>query len=128
MRLDIKTRQQDLKYALAKRPLTNADIFMFNIPISCGETKSCSYSAIEVIKDGYATYTKYNSTPLSLKTPNVVVVFSNELPSLHQLSKDRWCLYDINANDDLMSLLANRVNGSDYLKQVEEAKKKGQLM
>ncbi len=126
VRLDLKTRQQDLMHALAKRPLTNADIFMFNMPRSCGESKSCSYSAIEGIKDGYATSTKYSSTPLSFKTPNVVVVFSNELPSPHQLSKDRWCLYDINTKEELISLLAN--NGSDYLKQVEEAKKKSQLM
>ena len=127
VRLDIKARKQDLMHALAKRPLTNADIFLFNMPRSCGETKSCSYGAIEGIKDGYATSTKYTSTVLSFKTPNVVVVFSNELPRPHQLSKDRLCLFDINANDDLISLLANRVNGSDYLKQVEEAKKKGQL-
>ena len=47
VRLDIKARQQDLMHALAKRPLTNTDIFLFNMPRSFGETKSCSYGAIE---------------------------------------------------------------------------------
>ena len=123
MRLDIRAKQQDILHALTKRPLTNADVFLFNMPCSFGEIKDCCYTAIEGIKDGYATSMKYHTTPVQFKTPNVVVVFSNELPIANRLSKDRWCVFDINAKGNLETV--NAVKGCDYVKRVEEAKRRG---
>jgi hypothetical protein len=38
---------------------------------------------------------------LEEKTPNIVVVFSNEAPEVKQLSKDRWKIFQIR-DDDLL--------------------------
>ena len=38
-----------------------------------------------------------NLTPRNKKfhTPNIIVVFSNEMPDVDQLSKDRWKIFQI---------------------------------
>ena len=51
------------------------------------------YGFIEEIKDGNAVSTKYNSSVLDIKIPNTVVVFSNELPDITRMSRDRWTVY-----------------------------------
>ena len=89
-RFDLKNRAQDIFHALSARPLTSTDIFLFNVPRSNDSVNECSYSVMEAIKDGCATSTKYNSTPLRFKTPNTVMVFSNTPPDAKQLSTDRW--------------------------------------
>ena len=56
VRMDLKTRQQDLFHALSRRPLCTADIFLFNVPRSSEENDFCSYSTLESIKDGIGTF------------------------------------------------------------------------
>ena len=92
-RLDLRNRPCDVLHALAKRPLASTDVFLFNLTRPADKNDVVSYAVIESIKDGYATTTKYNSTVIRFKTPNVVAVFANEYPDFSQLSLDRWtCL------------------------------------
>ena len=94
-RSDLRNRPGDVLHALAKRPLTSTDIFLFNLTRANEKEDAVSYTVIESLKDGYATTTKYNSTVIRFKTPNVVAVFANELPDFSQLSLDRWTCYVI---------------------------------
>ena len=43
-----------------------------------------------MIKDGYASAPKFQGTLLRIKTPNLVIVFSNRKPRMNSLSLDRW--------------------------------------
>ena len=45
---------------------------------------------LEMIKDGYASAPKFQGALLRIKTPNMVIVFSNREPRMHSLSFDRW--------------------------------------
>jgi len=55
------------------------------------------YSGIEVIKNGVA-YDKRNYPKKSRFTRPRVFVFTNELPRLDLMSKDRWVIHTINEN------------------------------
>ena len=82
-------KTSNVPYALAKRPLSSIDIFLFNAPRAINN-EVCNYGVLEAIKDGIAVSSKYNSDVLHFKVPNVVVVFSNARPKMKQLSRDRW--------------------------------------
>ena len=102
-RSDLRNRPGDALHALAKRPLTSTDVFLFNLTRAKENDDAVSYSVIESIKDGYATTTKYNSTVIRFKTLNVVAVFANELPDFSQLSLDRWTCYVISTSGERMT-------------------------
>ena len=53
------------------------------------------YSLLEMIKDGYASASKFQGALLRIKTPNMVVVFSNREPRMHSLSLDLWKVFSI---------------------------------
>ena len=42
---------------------------------------------------------KFDSKELKFHTPNTIVVFSNEMPDVDQLSKDRWKIFQIRDED-----------------------------
>ena len=42
----------------------------------------------------------YNSKQLKFKTPNILVLFSNNMPLTYKMSHDRWMIYKI-INDNL---------------------------
>ena len=67
---------------------------MFNEPRAV-TYESCNYSILDSIKDGTAVSSKYNNDVMRFKIPNVVVVFSNHIPSTKELSKDRWKIFRI---------------------------------
>jgi len=96
-RLDLRNKTSNILYALSKRPLQTTDIFLFNDTRACGETDQ-NYGVLEHIKDGCATSSKYNSNVLTFKTPNTVIVFSNNSPRTSHLSADRWRVYAIKEN------------------------------
>lgn len=52
------------------------------------------FSGIEYLKDGYAYDKRYHGKERYFDSPNIVV-FSNRLPNLHYLSRDRWKLWTI---------------------------------
>ena len=75
------------------------DIFVFNIPRSF-KIEYIPYTLFEDIKDGQAISAKYDSKVLNFKTPNILMIFSNEQPFTTKVSKDRWSRYKI-VNDEL---------------------------
>ena len=91
---------EPILHTLSKRTLALMDIFVFNIPRSF-DKRYVPYTLFEKIKDGQAISTKYDSKVLSFKTPNILMVFSNEEPCTTQVSIDRWTIYKI-VNDELV--------------------------
>lgn len=59
------------------------------------------YSGIEVIKNGVAFDKRYNPTKIRFNRPNIVV-FTNELPCLDLMSMDRWVLWTIDLDFELI--------------------------
>ena len=51
------------------------------------------------IKNGRTVAAKFDSKELKFKTPNTLVVFSNEKPDVKELSKDRWKIFWIRDGD-----------------------------
>ena len=94
VRLDLKMKTSNVLHVLTKRPLSTTDIFLFNEPRAVTH-ESCNYSILESIKDGTAVSSKYNNDVMRFKIPNIVVVFSNHMPSTKELSKDRWKIFRI---------------------------------
>ena len=96
--MDIKAKNSSLCHALRKRSLATSDIFLFNV----GKAKTeadVNYEVLEKIKDGQIFASKYDSTELQFKTPNIVVVFSNDRPKIKQLALDRWKIFIIQDNE-----------------------------
>ena len=94
VRIHLKMKIANVIHALTKQPLSTKDMFLFNEPRSTSH-ELCNYSILESIKDGSAVSSKYNNDVLRFKIPNVVVVFSNQMPNTGQLSKDRWKIFRI---------------------------------
>ena len=95
VRLDFKSKVNDIYLTLFKRPLSKTDIFMFNDGRSSTEDMKPCYPVLEAIKDGSAINGKYQSDVVRFKTPNIVIVFSNVDPDIMQLSRDRWQIFNI---------------------------------
>ena len=98
VRLDFKSKANDIYLALSKRPLATTEIFLFNDSRSASDDVMPCYPALEAIKDGTAISGKYNSEVVRFKTPNTVIVFSNTDPDVKQLSRDRWQIFNIEAD------------------------------
>ena len=96
-RFDITNKTADLLHIMTRCSLATTDIFLFNQQ-RCISSEDCCYSLLEMIKDGYASSPKFHGTLLRIKTPNVVVVFSNHDPIVCALSKDRWKILFITKN------------------------------
>ena len=96
-RFDITNKTADLLHIMRQSALATTDIFLFNQQ-RCISSEDCCYSLLEMIKDGYASAPKFHGTLLRIKTPNVVVVFSNHDPIVRAFSKDRWKILFINKN------------------------------
>ena len=94
----IKKSSQGILHTLSKQVLPLIDVFMFNIPRSFSRM-DVPYELLEEIKDGNAVSTKYDSKRLTFKTPNIVLVFSNEQPIITKISKDRWSIFNIVRGD-----------------------------
>ena len=100
--MDIKVKKASICHALRKRPLTTTYIFLFNVGKSFS-FNDVNYKVLEKIKDGRILASKFDSMELRFKTPNVVVVFSNDKPKENQLSKDRWLIFNIQ-NENLIEI------------------------
>ena len=98
VQLDVCSKPTDIYYILSHRPLQTTDVFIFNDARSLDDV---SYIALEQIKDGRVSSTKYCSQILNFRRPNIVIVFSNRPPIHSKLSKDRWLEYHITAIGEL---------------------------
>ena len=98
---ELNAKNSDIGYVMSKQPLTCKDIFLFNMRRS--DTES-AYGVLESLKDGYFLSNKYHTKILKIKSPNIVIVFSNSHPTTSQLSNDRWKIYEI-IGDELRTRL-----------------------
>ena len=122
--ISIKSTTANICYCLKKQPLSTADIFLFNIGKTNKNVDAVNYEVLEDLKDGDAFASKYNSQQLKIKTPNVVIVFSNEKPDTKQLAMDRWKLFYIE-NDSLEEKQV--VKNGDYNNSIIPKRKKPKI-
>ena len=92
--------------------MPTAKMYLVDMPRSLNKDRLYQfYSGIETIKDGYAYDDRYKFKEKFFDCPNIWI-FSNILPDMSMLSKDRWKLwsiddeYKLNAitDDDLVTL------------------------
>lgn len=96
--MDIKLKKSSICHALRKRRLATTDIFLFDV----GKAKTfdtVNYEVLEKLKNGRILASKFDSVELKLRTPNIVVVFSNDRPDVNQLAHDRWKIFSIEDED-----------------------------
>ena len=74
--------------------LSIINLFLFNVPGSFSVV-DVPYSLLEEIKDGFSISAKYDSKQLRFNTPNIIIVFANNTPIKHKVSKDRWSIFEI---------------------------------
>ena len=81
--MDIKIKKSSICLVLRKRRLTTTDIFLFDV----GKAKTfdtVNYAVLEKITNGRILTSKFDSVELKLRTPNMVMVFSDERPDDNQ--------------------------------------------
>ncbi len=94
-RVDLRIKHANICNVLKKRTLGSIDIFLFNDARSVSGEDHNLYRILEDIKDGQATASKYDNDNIRFKTPNIVLVFSNQYPITSKLSRDRWKIFHI---------------------------------
>ena len=99
VRFDITNKTSDLLHIMSRCPLESHQRYL--------QSDDCCYSLLEMIKDGYASAPKFHGSLLRIKTPNLVIVFSNRNP--HMLSKDRWKVYIINSDNESLQSAENEI-------------------
>ena len=100
--MDIKMKKGSICHVLSKRSLMTIDVFLFDVGKANTDDR-VNYELLEKIKNGRTVAAKFDSKELKFKTPNTVVVFSNEKPDVTELSKDRWKIFRIR-DDDLIDV------------------------
>ena len=106
--INLRANTASICHVLSKQPLSTADIFLFNIGKAKTKTDAVNYEVLEDLKDGDAFAAKYHSQQLKIRTPNVVMVFSNERPNTDQLALDRWkLLYITDDNIEEIQVIKN---------------------
>lgn len=88
----------DTKYLIAKhfeKDECNKDDLICIFGFTRTKEDYVSYEAIESVKDGIFTSTKYESTMVVFNSPHVFI-FANFKPDKNALSKDRWSIKKIN--------------------------------
>ena len=95
---NISKRSEGILHVLSKQVVNLFDIFIFNIPRSF-KVEDVPYGLLEEIKDGQAVSTKYESKFITLKTPNIILIFANQLPLMTEMSRDRWRIFKIVGED-----------------------------
>ena len=96
--INLKTGSKNICQSLRKYPLATADLFLFNLEKSKKNFENVNYEMLEALKDGDAFAEKYDSQKLKIKTPNIVMVFSNHFPEIEELSTNRWKVFTIRDN------------------------------
>ena len=83
--INLKASSKNICHALTKHPLATADIFLFNLGKSKKNFENVNYEMLEDLKDGDAFAKNYDCQKLKIKTPNVVMVFSNHFPETEEI-------------------------------------------
>ena len=82
-------KKADMVYLLAKY-IRNTNVVVFDLCRSSEQgAVTVVYEVVEMLKNGYLTSGKYDSTSLTFKPPHVLC-FANFEPDKNALSRDRW--------------------------------------
>lgn len=81
-------------------------------------------AAMEGIKNGLFMNTKYETCQVIMACPHVWV-FCNDLPNLHSMSRDRWVIWRISADRELVRLSSAEINSIYKSQQRDESPKRG---
>lgn len=84
----------DLLHLVSK--LANKSAYIFDLSRSKPQdwARDDIASAMEGIKNGLFINTKYECTQVMMKTPHIWI-FTNQLPNIHSMSRDRWKIWRI---------------------------------
>lgn len=93
----------DILNMIYNTDMDTCNIVIWDVP---RDHMKISYEAIEIIKDGMINNTKYE-TGMKLFNPPHIVIFSNEPPMEYKLSKDRWCIINLDECNDNYYPIAN---------------------
>lgn len=82
--------------------LPTSTCYLFDMPRSLNKDRLYQFfSAVETIKDGYAYDDRYTFKEKVFDCPNIWI-FTNTYPDLNMLSRDRWCMWTINDDFELV--------------------------
>lgn len=82
--------------------LPTSRMYMIDMPRAIKkENLGDFWSGIETVKDGYAYDDRYKFQEKVFDCPNIWV-FSNTLPDMSAMSRDRWCLWRVDATQNLV--------------------------
>ena len=118
--MSLTESSKDILHIMRKCVDMQTDIFLFNI-VKSVYINDVNYKILEDIKDGKALARKYNSKMMRFKTPNVIIVFSNMYPDTKGFSKDRWLIFKINAEMELVDVTTETMK---KIKEANDAQKK----
>lgn len=91
--------QKDILRMVCNMPTSR--LYVFDMPRAMKQDKLYGfYSAIEMIKDGYCYDDRYHFKEKHFDCPNIWI-FTNTLPSVDFLSRDRWVYWKINDSLEL---------------------------
>lgn len=92
----LSNKAGDMKYGIMKyfeKHNKYPEIILIDIPRSV-DLHFLSYTGIEEIKNGCFFNTKYECDMVLFNSPHIFI-FSNELPDIGQLSRDRWNIINL---------------------------------
>ena len=95
----------DIFQWVCSRPIKPA--YIFDMPRGMKKDRLGDfYSGIEVIKNGVAYDKRYNAKKIRFNRPRIFV-FTNTLPELSLMSKDRWNIWRVNEEYELVRVIEN---------------------
>lgn len=92
----VSNKGTDMKYGIVKyheKHKIYPEIIIIDIPRSI-DLNYFSYTAVEEIKNGCFYSSKYESDMVIMNSPHVLI-FSNDIPDIEKMSKDRWNIHEI---------------------------------
>ena len=118
--INLKTGSKHICQSLRKYSLATADIFLFNLGKSKKNFENVNYEMLEEI---------YDHQKLKIKTPNIVMVFSNHFPETNELATNRWKVFTI--EDNILVEKEPKKNGYYYVfvtKKKKQVKRKSVIV
>ncbi len=98
---------EDIMQWVAGRPIK--PMYIFDMPRGMKKDKLAEfYSGIEVIKNGVAFDKRYTPTKVRFNRPRIVI-FTNTMPCLGLMSKDRWRIWKSNEKYEIRELSDNDI-------------------
>ena len=82
------------KQADIYRHYDNNKIVIYDLPRDYVETNESIYATMECFKNGYVLDTKFEGSKKRFIPPHILV-FSNQMPNMDKLSKDRWNIVNL---------------------------------